>query len=189
MFTNNLPAMRRGEACLARPRSWVGARHASPATPHGFSLIEVIVFIVIVSVALTGILSVMNLTTRHSADPLIQKQAIAIAESMLEEVSLHDFAVTGAAVAPTQANRQGFDDIGDYNGFASSGGIHPIDSALPINGLTAYSVSVSVASADLGPAASLISAASNQAKLITVTVTGPDNVRVILAGYRTGYGP
>lgn len=167
--------------------SIVGARHASPARLRGFSLIEVIVFIMIVSIALAGVLSVMNLTTQHSADPLVRKQAIAVAESMLEEVSLHDFAVTSAPVAPIQANRPSFDDIGDYNGFMTSG-IYPIDSAIPITGLSAYSVRVSVAAADLGPAASLISAASGNASLITVTVTGPDSVTVVLTGYRTAYG-
>lgn len=170
----------------------VWARHASPAKLRGFSLIEVIVFILIVSVALAGVLSVMNLTTQHSADPLVRKQAIAVAESMLEEVSLHDYAnpAGGFTCAPlpcTQANRQSFDDIGDYNGFTTSG-IYPIDSAILITGLSAYNVSVSVATANLGPAASLITAASGNASLITVTVTGPDNVTVVLTGYRTAYG-
>ena len=155
---------------------------------RGFSLVEVIVFIMIVSIALAGVLSVMNLTTQRSADPLVRKQAIAVAESLLEEILLHEFALTGALVAPTQANRTLFDDIGDYNGFSTSG-VFPLDSATPISGLSLYNVSVSVASADLGPAGSVISAASNQAKLIRVTVTGPDNVSVVLAGYRAGYAP
>ncbi|MBT9612120.1 MAG: type II secretion system protein [Burkholderiales bacterium] len=166
----------------------VRARHVSPAWLRGFSLVEVIVFIMIVSVALVGVLSVMNQTTQRSADPLVRKQAIAVAESMLEEVALHDFAVTSAPVAPTQANRQSFDDIGDYHNFTTSG-IYPIDSVTRITGLTGYSVLVTVASTDLGPATSLITTASNKAKLITVTVSGPDNVNVVLTGYRTAYGP
>lgn len=170
----------------------IEARHALRATQRGFSLIEVIVFIMIVSVALVGVLSVMNQTTQRSADPLVRKQAIAVAESMLEEVALHDFTnplVGGFAGPYTQANRQYFDDISDYNGFAPPGGIYPVDSVTPIAGLTAYSVSVAVAFSDLGPATSLITTASNRAKLITVTVTGPDNVSVVLTGYRTAYGP
>ncbi|MDD2706258.1 MAG: hypothetical protein PHU07_13135, partial [Acidocella sp.] len=58
---------------------------------RGVSLIELIMFIVIVGVALAGVLLVMNATTRSSADPLVRKQALAIAESLLEEVELMPF--------------------------------------------------------------------------------------------------
>ena len=58
---------------------------------RGISLVELIMFIVIVSVALAGILLVMNVVTRSSADPLIHKQSLAIAESLLEEVELMPF--------------------------------------------------------------------------------------------------
>jgi len=58
---------------------------------RGISLIELIMFIVIVSVALAGILLVMDTVTKSSADPLIHKQSLAIAESLLEEVELMPF--------------------------------------------------------------------------------------------------
>jgi MSHA pilin protein MshD len=58
---------------------------------RGISLIELIMFIMIVSVALAGILLVMNVTTLHSSDPLVHKQALAIAESLLEEIELMPF--------------------------------------------------------------------------------------------------
>ncbi|PZP61744.1 MAG: hypothetical protein DI596_04620, partial [Azospira oryzae] len=48
-------------------------------------------FIAIVAISVTGILSVFTYTTRHSSDPLAQKQALAIAESLLEEVLLMPF--------------------------------------------------------------------------------------------------
>ena len=166
----------------------VQTRHISRARLRGFSLVEVIVFIMIVSVALVGVLTVMNLTTQRSADPLIRKQAIAVAESMLEEVSLQNFAnplVGGFTCAPlpcTQADRQSFDDIGDYHNFTTSG-VYPIDDPLTqISGLTGYNVRVTV----VGSALSGIPVAA--ASLITVTVTAPDGVSVVLAGYRTAYG-
>jgi MSHA pilin protein MshD len=53
---------------------------------RGISLVELVVFIVIISVGIAGILGVMNYMTRASADPLAQKQALAIAEAYLEEV-------------------------------------------------------------------------------------------------------
>lgn len=58
---------------------------------RGVSLIELIMFIVIISIAVTGILLVMNKVTGHSADSLIRKQALSIAESLLEEVELMPF--------------------------------------------------------------------------------------------------
>jgi MSHA pilin protein MshD len=48
-------------------------------------------FIVIVSVAIAGILPVMNMITSHSADAMLRKQALAIAESLLEEVEMQYF--------------------------------------------------------------------------------------------------
>lgn len=54
----------------------------------GLTMIELIIFIVIISVAVAGVLSVLTYTTSRSADPLQRKQAILIAEGLLEEVSL-----------------------------------------------------------------------------------------------------
>jgi MSHA pilin protein MshD len=58
---------------------------------RGVTLIELILFIIIVGVALGGIITVMNLTTRASADPARRKQALIIAEGLLEEVELAKF--------------------------------------------------------------------------------------------------
>jgi MSHA pilin protein MshD len=57
----------------------------------GFSIIEVIVFIVVVGLGIAGILAVMNLTAQRSADPGVRKQALAVAEALLEEVELMAF--------------------------------------------------------------------------------------------------
>jgi MSHA pilin protein MshD len=62
-----------------------------PARQHGVTLIELIVFIVIVSVAVVGVLQAMRLHTANSADPLRRKQALMIAEALLEEVQLAKF--------------------------------------------------------------------------------------------------
>jgi len=48
-------------------------------------------FIVIVGAAVAGIIGVIAVTTRSSADPMIHKQALAIAEAVLEEVQLQPF--------------------------------------------------------------------------------------------------
>jgi len=53
---------------------------------RGITLIEQIVFIVIVSVGVVGLVSVMNASIRNSADPMLTKQLMAIAESVMSEV-------------------------------------------------------------------------------------------------------
>jgi MSHA pilin protein MshD len=58
---------------------------------RGVSLIELIIFIVIVGVGVAGILVSYDTVVRGSADPIIRKQALAIAESLLLEVEQQAF--------------------------------------------------------------------------------------------------
>ncbi len=53
---------------------------------HGLSIIELLVFIVVVGIAVTGVLQVFSSTSRTSVDPMVRKQAMTVAESLLEEV-------------------------------------------------------------------------------------------------------
>ena len=59
--------------------------------PRGATLIELIMFIVVVGAAVTGVLGAISYATRASVDPMVQKQALAIAEAVLEEVQLMPF--------------------------------------------------------------------------------------------------
>ncbi|MGK5037731.1 type IV pilus modification PilV family protein [Janthinobacterium sp. LB3P118] len=65
----------RGAAMAAR---WPGQR--------GVTLIELVIFIVVVSIAVVGLLQIFTRTTASSADPQLRKQALAIAEAMLDEI-------------------------------------------------------------------------------------------------------
>lgn len=86
---------------------------AAPARKRcrGVSLVELVVFILIVSVGIGGILGVMNLTTRTSADPLAHKQALAIAEAYLEEVLAMPFTYCD----PDDANAATAESTGPVN--------------------------------------------------------------------------
>ena len=75
-------------------------RAGSIQRQSGLTFVELIMFIVIVSVAVTGVLLVMSFTSSRSADPLVRKQALAIAESLLEEIELQPFTFCD----PTDAN-------------------------------------------------------------------------------------
>lgn len=191
-------------------------RLAATIVQRGISLIELIMFIVIVSVAAAGILLVMNVTTKSTADPLVHKQALAIAESLLEEVELMPFtycdpadpnaasAVSATDCSPGLDQNKGgapltsptpstatrysgstpFNNVADYGGFNMSAG-NIMDITNTNIGLAKYSASVAITRK--GTAIGL--AADDAALLITVTVTGPDNLPVVLDGIRTRYSP
>ncbi|MDF1584039.1 MAG: prepilin-type N-terminal cleavage/methylation domain-containing protein [Methyloprofundus sp.] len=67
------------------------ARINSNQHQSGVTLIELIISMVIISISLTGIFTVMNLTVSHSADPIIYHQAIAIAEACIDEILLEPY--------------------------------------------------------------------------------------------------
>lgn len=182
---------------LPRPR---------PRRGRGLSLIELLVFIVVVSAALAGVLRVFLQSTAASADPLLRRQALAIAESLLEEIELmpatycdaDDANVASAAgsggcaslpeaIGPEAGESRfatpQFDHAGDYHGYTMSGIVDITGAAVP--GLSGYSASVAVAPAALGS----IAAGSGDALRITVTVTGPGGTSVSLDGYRSRHAP
>ena len=181
---------------------------------HGLTLIELIMFIVIVSVALAGILLVMNVTTKSSADPMIRKQGLAIAEALLEEVMLQPFtwcdpddrnaanaqsaALDGAAIDGTKCwdavEGIGIETVGGNTDTRPSN-TYPFDNVGDYNGLSTttnitggggalYTATVTVAAADL----STITAASGNALLITVSVAAPGET-IVVEGYRTRHSP
>lgn len=171
---------------------------------HGLSLIELIVFIVIVSVALAGVLSVLNLTARSGADPMIRKQMLAIAEGLLDEVTAQPFtwcdpddpatatAINAGSCATPEAigaeageTRGGavtpFDNVNDYNGLA---GITTsiTGTAMP----PGYSATIATAQDALGPGAAQVPA--NASLRITVAVSFAGETLTV-EGYRTRYAP
>lgn len=178
--------------------------------PHrrqaGLSLVELLMFIVIVGVGIAGILTVLNLTAQKSADPMIRKQMLSLAEAYLEEVQLRPFTycdpddpavltaasaaacATAEATAPQPAtetrgsNADPFDNVGDYGGFGPAAVSDISGGALAALG--AYQVAIGVAQESLE--ASIPSADSLR---ITVTVSGPGSEAIALTGYRLRYAP
>jgi MSHA pilin protein MshD len=143
----------------------------------GFTLIELIIFIVVVSAGLAGILSVMNTVVKSSADPMVRKQTIAIAESMLEEILLKEYA--NPVGGYTGTTRSQFDDVSDYAGYTTTTGIVDMMGST-VAGLGSYNIS-SVTVMDAGADLPGVTA-----KKITVSVTGP-GVAISLSGYRSNY--
>jgi len=144
---------------------------------RGFTLIELVISMVVVSIALGGVLMVMNYTVQHSADPMLQHQAVAIAEAYLEEAMLRSFADPDGIDGETA--RDLLDDVDDYDGLSNVGALDQEGTA--IAGLEDYSISVTV----VNTAFNGISAAN--CKKVTVTVTHPSGINLTLSGHRTNY--
>ncbi|MBI3529786.1 MAG: type II secretion system protein [Betaproteobacteria bacterium] len=163
-----------------------------------------IMFIIIVSIGVVALLVVFSTTSRKSADPMIQKQMLAIAEALLEEVESQPFtycdptdpnARTAASAAgctlpetpgpePGQTRTSAstpFNNVNDYAGLV----ISPITDIAgnAISGLGGYAATITVA------ASALNGIAATDALQITVTVTGPGNKSLTLQGHRTQYAP
>ena len=181
-----------------------------PGSQRGITLIEQIVFMLIVSVGVVGLVSTMSSTVAHSADPQVTKQLAVIAESLLAEVaqqpmtwcdpddasaaSAGRFAACAStpqnALGPTPAGetRATFDNVADYAGQ----GWDDITDAAGNNALVGYRGEVAMAWA--GVALGL--ADDNAALRITVTAcrTGSPAAcvgrdAVSLTGYRLRYAP
>ena len=151
-------------------------RHA-----RGFTLIELIFFIVVVGVGLASIVSVSTTVVKSSAEPMVRKQALAVAQSLLEEILLKNYSRPTDSTAVSFANggtRNQFDTVTDYIGYNTAGGIVDV-TGTAVAGLGSYNISpaVSVGPDTLGTLAVL---------KVVVSVTGPQGV-VTLTGYRGNY--
>ena len=138
---------------------------------QGFTLIELIIFIVVVSVGLVGILKVMDVTVKSSADPMVRKQAMALADSILEEILLKSYDdPDGTNVGET--GRVDWDNVADFNG-KTNADFAPLPPAL-----ASYVIGITVVddAATLGIAA----------KRVTVTISRGAEV-IGMTGYRTNY--
>lgn len=146
---------------------------------RGATLVELIIAIIIIGVGLGGVLAAFTNTVRGSSDPVIRKQMLAIAEEMMEEIALKPYqAVTNSA--PATCARDTYNDIFDYNGYASpSGGVCDLDGNA-IATLAGYSVAVAVTQSALGGIT-----AQNAAKIVVTVTHGSDDLT--LTGWRTWY--
>jgi MSHA pilin protein MshD len=170
---------------------------------NGFTIVELVLFIVIVSIAVFGVLSVMNISTSHSADPQVRKQALSIAEALMEEVSLAKFTWCDPAdpdaesaqsatdchtapeiVGPEAGNVPPYDNVNDY---VNSYGVEKQLPILDVNGgnpgLTSYQAFITISQETLD---SSIPTSDSLRIRIRVAYPGGD---VALDGYRTRYAP
>ena len=159
------------------------ARQSKSSIQGGFSLIELIVFMVVVGLAFSSMVLVYNQSVINSVDPTIRVQLAELAQSQLDEILARKYdenTPTGGIPAcgsqetgaPTCAgpglesgeninNESTLDDVDDFDGFSDT----------PYPG---YTRTVSVSQ-------------TGNAKQVTVTVSGPNNQQLALSAFRANF--
>tara|TARA_R110002124_G_scaffold263282_1_gene429560 strand:- start:72477 stop:72968 length:492 start_codon:yes stop_codon:yes gene_type:complete len=157
----------------------------------GATLVELVITIVIISVAIAGVVGAFSLIAGRSADPLNQTRAVALAQLYMDEILSRKYDENtpvggvpkqpGCTIGTEEASRAGYDDVDDYNA---------ISDAVPENAegtpLTAdysgflVSVVVQCAGGDLG-------LPSGDAKRVDLTITDPGGQGYSFSVYRANY--
>ncbi len=163
-----------------------------PLRQSGFTLIEMVVFMVVISFGLAALLLAYNHAVTRSADPIIRVRLLELAQSQLDDVMARKYdenspiggipacgsaesgalacgGAIGADSGENSANPASLDDVDDFHNASDT----------PYTGYT-RTVSVAFAGSELG-------VANNQAKRITVTVTAPNNEQFTLSSYRANF--
>ena len=174
----------------------------------GFTLIETIVFLLVVGIGVAGLLSAMSTAIRFSADPLPQKQALALAESLMEEITSAGFtfcqpqdpnflsATNTAQCTPALVEKVGpdtfsgvtearpFDNVNDYvKAYGVSAAISATDVSSGVAAPAGYDARVTISQVGIA------GISATESLLVNVTVTGPNNTRISLDGFRTRHAP
>ena len=184
---------------------------------RGVTLVELIVFMVIVGAAMAGLFAAFDTITKGSADPQVRKQVLAIAESLMEEIALMPLTFcdpddSAAATATSSSGCTGGaggandedkpalgpeateDRYGTVLAFDNVNDYNGLNLAAPpgikdINNVDVPGLAGYSANVSIARAGTALGlAADGDALRITVTVTGP-GATVALDGYRMRYAP
>ncbi len=167
---------------------------------NGFSLVELIVMIVVLSVALTGVTIAINEAVKQSPKPLVQTRAMELAQAYLDEILAKRFdefsgqggiprcdSIDNAAqtCSNTMGNEEGgsrslFDDVDDYHGLNDTPPVLASGTSLANYGSYQVQITVGYNGSELG-------LTNRGAKRITVSVTTPLGNVVPVSAYRVNF--
>lgn len=163
---------------------------------RGFTLIEIIITIVLVSTVMAGFAVMFTLNVEHSHRPYLRQKALAVANAFMEEISRKRWdenapigggcvnAGVSCGTGPAEAGigteegaRADYDDVDDYDTITNQS--PPQDSSgTDMPGYTGFSITVTVVKQAWN------GVPLQDAKLITVDVTSPSNETTTLQAYR-----
>jgi len=167
---------------------------------RGFTLVELVVTMVVISIAVLGIGQALSFAFARQSDGLWQARAVALAESYIEEIGArrYDEATPVGGVPPCSAAttvcsgigndgeaRAEFDDVDDYDGLDEQPPLDPQGN--PRSDYQRYRVQISVAYLDSSQVTAFGLDAASDAKLVTVQVTPPGQAALSFPFVRANY--
>lgn len=165
------------------------------AKQRGVTLVELVISIVIISIAMVALLNAFGVSVSRSADPLWQNKSLKLAQLYLDEILAkaydHSTPIGGmphvaspscSGLGPeTGETRASYNDVDDYNGLIDAPPMS-IVGALDAS-YAAYEVRVSVSCDGTAVSAS----AQNHAKRVLVQVIAPNNTQLNFAAYKGNF--
>ncbi|BBB31507.1 type IV pilus modification PilV family protein [Neptunomonas japonica] len=165
------------------------------ASESGFSLVETILTIVIISISLVVLVSAWGQSARQSADPFWHAKAAYLGQAYIEEILTKRYdentpvggqpACSSSTCSTTLGAEAGetralFDDVDDYNGLNETPSQNALGVVRPEYNNYQVEVNISYAGGDLGVSATTM-------KRINVTVTPPGESPQQFVVYRGNY--
>lgn len=157
----------------------------------GATLVELVITIVIISVAIAGTVGAFSLIAGRSADPLNQTRAVALAQIYIDEILGRRYdegtpvggvpKQPGCTINTEEGNRADYDDVDDYNAIASAAPQNAEGMSLGTE-YSQFSVSVSVQCAGTE-----IGLPADDAKRVDLSITDPSGQAYIFSVYRANY--
>ncbi len=163
-----------------------------PASQQGATLVELVMTIVIISVAIAGVVGAFSLIAGRSADPLNQTRAVELAQLYMDEIITRKYdhnapqggvpRYSGGCNIDTEEglrNRALFNDVDDYNGLADS---PPEGAQGELDGYDGFTVKVAVKCAGAD-----VKLPPSQAKRVDLTITAPGGQNFSFTAYKANF--
>lgn len=162
------------------------------ATQNGFSLIELLLAIVILSIASVGMLSAIQVVTQHSPTPKRQQQAQQLAAAYLDEIMAQPLndpneveqGLGSIEASETADDRSTFDDVFDYSSL--SGDFSPSDysSQTTLAAFDDFAINIQITASTLGPNAQAAWRIDVEARYPSHLTAAQAQARARLTAYR-----
>lgn len=167
----------------------------------GVTLVELVISIVILSIAMIALMNAFSVSISSSADPLWRNKTLKLAQLYLDEIQAKNYDdATPVGGLPFVTNpgcgslgpeggevRADFDDVDDYDGLTDAPPVSLVGSLDA--SYDSYQVTVSVVcdGATVDAVDTSNATANNHGKKITVTITPPGQTAIPFSVYRGNF--